>query len=321
MPDSGSIKTEQAVQPLFSKASVFSYLGLILIFAAVMLSGGVLKGPETRSVGASRAATVSFTPIKFDGSSFAPLDLAGAWSVTVADSRFGGVSAVALDSGALLALTDAGSLAWLPKPGTGTRAIVSDLPDGPGSPDLKMNRDTEALARDPSGRGWWVAFEHCHQLWLYDPNFRRALLKIDFGPKRWSKNRGIEALIPLGKSLFLFPEPGDEWLQWRSGRAVTHPLESGFGFISDGVRLSDGRVLLVTRSFGLSGIDKHLVQVERKGDRIRLRELATLALGAMDNVEAIAAEPRDHGGTRLWLMTDNDFRPRAPTVLVALDLP
>jgi hypothetical protein len=26
-------------------------------------------------------------------------------------------------------------------------------------------------------------------------------------------------------------------------------------------------------------------------------------------------------GTRLWLITDNDFRPRKATVLLALDLP
>ena len=27
------------------------------------------------------------------------------------------------------------------------------------------------------------------------------------------------------------------------------------------------------------------------------------------------------GGTRLWMMTDNDFRPRKATLLVAVDLP
>jgi len=54
---------------------------------------------------------------------------------------------------------------------------------------------------------------------------------------------------------------------------------------------------------------------------LAVRSIARIALGARDNVEAIAAEPRAGGGTRLWLLTDNDFRPRAPTLLVALDLP
>ena len=44
------------------------------------------------------------------------------------------------------------------------------------------------------------------------------------------------------------------------------------------------------------------------------------ALGPLDNAEALAAEPIA-GGTRLWLMTDDNFSWPMRTLLVALDLP
>ena len=52
----------------------------------------------------------------------------------------------------------------------------------------------------------------------------------------------------------------------------------------------------------------------------RLGEPIVLGLGPLDNAEALAAEPIA-GGTRLWLMTDDNFRWPMRTLLVALDLP
>jgi hypothetical protein len=37
--------------------------------------------------------------------------------------------------------------------------------------------------------------------------------------------------------------------------------------------------------------------------------------------EGIAVEPRGDGGTRLWLITDDNFQPPMTTMLVALDVP
>jgi hypothetical protein len=72
---------------------------------------------------------------------------------------------------------------------------------------------------------------------------------------------------------------------------------------------------------GLAGFARRLVVMEGKGNSAELRSIARLELGPLDNVEAIAAEPREGGVTRLWLMTDNDFRRGQRTLLVALDLP
>ena len=318
MPDSGSPDAEQPMQPLFRKTSIFSYLAIALSVMAFHVWARSIPSRQDRS---DALAAVHFTRVRFDPGNFAPLRLAGVWAVAIADPRFGGVSAMAIDGGDLLALTDSGTVIRFPRPGQSGTAVLHDLGDGPGSASFKSNRDSEALARDAAGRGWWVAFENWQQLWLYDSQFRAALQKIDLGEKRWRDNRGVEGMIADGDSLLLFPELGGEWLRVSAGTVVTQRLINRFGSISDATRLADGRVLLVTRKLGLKGLAKHLVVAEkRKGRALTLRDLGPLGLGATDNVEAIAAEPHA-GGTRLWLMTDNDFRPRAPTYLVALDLP
>ena len=150
MPDSASPKTEQRVQQLFSKFNVFSYLSLLAIFVAIMAFDAWLKTVEVRSDGPAREAAVRFTPIHFEPVGFKPLRLVGAWQVEIDDPRFGGVSALALDGEALLALTDSGTVIRFPRPGDGGKAFIRDLPAGPGIPQFKVNRDSEALARDRS---------------------------------------------------------------------------------------------------------------------------------------------------------------------------
>jgi len=304
------------VQQSFSKFSLFSGLAMAL---AILAIGAWLKSLPNRPDRPERIGAVHFQPVNFDPAGFAPLRLVGAWEVEVDDPRFGGVSAVAVDHGRLLALTDSGTLIQLPMPGGGQEAIVRDLPAGPANSGSKINRDSEALARDPAGRGWWVAFEQWHQLWLYDPGFSRALIRIDFGRHRWSDNKGIEAMIAADDGLLIFPERGEEWLRIRGDSMEAGRLVSPYGYLSDGVRIPDGTILLVTREMGPAGLAKRLVTVEPEGSSKTLRSLARLELGALDNVEAIASEPGTNGAIRLWCMTDNDFRRGQRTLLVALD--
>ena len=110
-----------------------------------------------------------------------------------------------------------------------------------------------------------MAFENRHQLWLFDPDFRGPIRRIDLGRKRWHHNRGVEAMIAHGDALLLFPEGGRDWLELRGNSLARHRLANRFGSISDSVRLPDGRLLLVTRKLGLAGLAKHLVVAERGG--------------------------------------------------------
>ena len=317
MPDSGSTKTERGVQQSFRK---FWFFNDLLLAAAILAAHALLVIMPNRSDRPAALAVVRYAPIQLDAVGFAPLTLVGAWTVTVGDDRFGGVSALAIAQGRLLALTDSGTLLSLPKPGHPGPAMVRDLPGGPGSASFKRNRDSEALARDPGGRGWWVAFEQAHQLWLYDPGFRTVLSRIALGRERWRKNKGIEAMVPAGEGLLLFAESGNQALLLGLGRVQARRLRADFGRLSDAAGLRDGRILLLGRRPRVGGIENRLLMSGVRGRAVASSHLATLAVGRLDNVEAIAAEPHA-SGTRLWLMTDNDFRPRARTLLVAADLP
>jgi hypothetical protein len=251
MLESPSPQTERGVQPLFRKLRLFSDLA---VFLAVMAGYALIRSPDLRSEGPARWAAARFIPVAPDPTGFAPARLVGAWRVEVADPRFGGVSALALDGDTLLALTDSGTLIRLPRPGRRRKALVQDLPAGPGNSRFKVNRDSEALARDPAGRGWWVAFEQWHQLWLYDPAFRRAIARIDLGRDRWRANRGIEAMVAEQDGLWLFPEGGEDWLRLTGNRLLLKPLLNPFGSIGDAVRLPDGRLVEVRRWFTMAGL-------------------------------------------------------------------
>ena len=300
---------------MFRKIKLFSYLALALL---VLGFEYWISALPDRADAPLRLADVRYQPVGLDPNGFAPLKLAGAWRVEVDDPRFGGVSALAIDGDRLVALTDSGTVAHLPRPGSGrSRAWVRDLAGGPGDPAFKSNRDSEALLHDPRGRGWWVAFENRDVLWLFDRWFRRVLGRVDLSGQRWRTNTGIEGLAADGAALLAFPEGGDAIVRIAPGSVAARALDQGFGRISDAVRLPDGRLLLLGRHPTPAGFANRLLVMEDG----RPRELARLRLGALENAEGLAAEPLRGGGTRIWLITDNGFRRRLPTLLVALDIP
>jgi hypothetical protein len=117
--------------------------------------------------------------------------------------------------------------------------------------------------------------------------------------------------------ILLMPEGGTEVLRIKGRRARTSPLGNKVGRLSEAARLPDGRILVLARRASLSGFRNALVPL-LPGDR--LGSPVSLGLGPLDNAEALAAEPIA-GGTRLWLMTDDNFHWPMRTLLVALDLP
>lgn len=265
-----------------------------------------------------RAVPLRVEPVHLDPAKFAPLRLVGAWRLTADDPRFGGVSALALDDTGLIALTDAGAVIRFARP-SGKRAIarIKNVPAGPGRPGYKRHRDIEALSRDPAGRGWWAAFENHHQIWLYDRDFSRALQRVDLGRRRWRHNTAIEAMAAEPGGFLLLPEGGTEVVRIRGRSVQSSQLGNPMGRLSEALRLPDGRILVLARGAGPTGFWNALVPL-LPGDR--LGEPIALGLGPLDNAEALAAEPIA-GGTRLWLMTDDNFQWPMRTLLFALDLP
>jgi len=309
------IEAERSLQPSFSKLALFGHLmlaGLIGLFA------WWLDSLPDRALLPPRTLRLHLEPVEFDPKRFAPLKLAGAWRLTADDPRFGGVSALGVDEAGLIALTDSGAVIRFARPSGGSAiAQIKDVPTGPGRPGYKRHRDGEALAREPAGRGWWVAFENHHQIWLYNPDFSRAFGHIELGGQRWRHNTAIEAMLTEPGGLLLLPEGGTEVVRVRGARALTSPLGNPMGRLSEAVRLPDGRILVLARKAGPSGFQNALVRF-LPGNR--LGKPIALGLGPLDNAEALAAEPIA-GGTRLWLMTDDNFTWPMRTLLVALELP
>ncbi len=262
-----------------------------LIMAGVVYSAyAAMHGLSNRRASPDRLVPLDYQPVAppaIDGA-----HVEGAWRVSADDPRFGGISGLAMSGGRLLAISDSGTVMLLDPPGThASYVLLHDLPAVAGRPDRKSGRDSEALLRDPAGRGWWVAFEQRHSLLLYDMRFNRLIERRRVDGRNLASNRGIEALYTQGSKI----------------RGLAESLG-----VSDATRLPDGRLLLLKREIGLSGISTRLI-----ARRLDL----PFTLGALANPEAIASTPLAGGGARVWIMTDNDFRPGLETLLVAIDLP
>ena len=319
MSDSNRMDAERIVQPKFRMRALAA--GFVLIAAIILAHRWLLTFPNRHELG-WRAARVEFRPVRLGARGFAPFRLAGTWQLTSDDPRFGGISALAIDRGRMLGLTDSSVLVRFSAPGQPSGpAWIGELPDGPGSPGFKRHRDSEALVRDPGGRGWWVAFENRDELWLYDRSVDRALERIQLGDRGWPANRGVEGMAADGQSLLLFPEGGGSLLRILGTRARDLPIAHARGRISDVTAVGPGHFIAIERRLTPLGFRNSLVMVEETRSGYRFGRRVALPLSPIDNVEAIAIEPLPGGKRRLWLMTDDNFQPPLRTLLVALEMP
>lgn len=319
MSDRDATEPERTVQRRFRIAEVFASLVLL---ALIGLFDRWLVFVPNREESGSRIAAIEFAPIDLDRDRFRPMRLIAAWQLTSNDPRVGGVSALAVDRGEFLALSDSGALIRFafPRARIG-RAKIRELPDGPGSSRFKRNRDSEALVRDPSGRGWWVVFENRHQLWLYNGEFSRSLGHIALPSGGWWRNVGIEGAVIGRQNLLLLHEHGKRLFRFDGNSFAPFAIAGTWGRISDAASLGDGKFLLVERRLTSLGFKNALVVVNKVGGEYRAGRRFPLPLGPLDNVEGVAVELLPSGGTRVWLMTDDNFQPPMRTLLIALDLP
>lgn len=300
MPDRPVLKPERPLQHMFSKANFFNSLAIALpIFAMAAWH----KAQPSRWPGPDRVVTGVADPV-----------VAGAglraWRLSAPDRRFGGLSALAIEHGMLVAVTDSGVVLRMARPAAGRRMRIAlhDLPGGPGDPLRKSSRDSESLLPDPVTRGWWVAFENRHSLWLFDSRFGRVLAKRRLAVG-WPTNRGGEALAWSKAGPMVLPENGGV----AAGGRFVAPRGT-----ADAARLPDGRLVLLVRRIGVRGFDNQLWIAAGAGQPARR---IALDLAPLDNMEGVAAEALPGGGTRLWVVSDDNFRPWMRTLLVSLDLP
>lgn len=319
MGDSRSIVAEHGVQ---HRLSIKTLIALLFLTLTILAADQALLRIPDQSLEGPAVASLRAEPVDSDPSAFGGLRLAGAWRLRSDDPRFGGFSALAVEDGMLVALSDSGMVARFARPGASPAGVrLAPLPAGPGDPGFKRNRDSEAILRDPQGRGWWVAFEHHHQLWLFDPRFERALARRPLPSDGWTVNAGVEAMAAADGALLLFHETRPEILRTSGGPFAGVPLAGSIATISDAASLGNGDILLFERRRSLTGFGNRLLRVRRDGAGYRLVGAQRLGLGPLDIAEGMAVEPLPGGRARLWLITDDNFQRPFRTLLVALDLP
>ena len=320
MPDSQLNGAERALQHLFSKSSNFMHIfnGLIVGLVTFACFEAINELPQHRPL---PPATVPLAyhsvPLAAAGNG---LRLAGAWELQASDPRLGGLSALALDRGRFLAVTDRGAVLRFDRPGGNQpRLMLADLRDGPGPFARKWARDAESLARDPNGRGWWVGYEQRHTLWLYGDDFDRALAHVDLSRMNWRDNRGAEGLVVRNGELVALGENGQDAVRMASAGPQPLKLHSDAA-VAEAARAPDGGIWVLLRRKSLQGIDQSIAPLFQTHDGYRAGREYPVPKSGLDNYEGMAIEARPDGSWRFWLISDDGHRVMARTLLVALDL-
>jgi hypothetical protein len=316
MPDSRLNGAEQALQQSFMKMFAFNGLlmGSMVILAYLPIRALPDRRQQPETVTALSYQAVELPPAR------APLRVAGAWVAQAQDPRFAGLSALALDRGGFMAVSDLGAVARFDPPtARQPKLAIRDLRIGPGPFGNKWSRDAESLARDPQGRGWWVGYEQTHSLWLYDKDFGRALAEVDLQRSNWRDNRGAEGLVVSNGRLLVLAENGTDAVRIESAGPRLLKLYA-HAEVADAARGPDGSIWALLRQKGLRGLSQSIALVDETHDGYRVVSAWPLPKAAFDNFEGMAIETRPDGRWRFWLVTDDGHRVMARTLLVALDL-
>jgi hypothetical protein len=316
MLDSRLNGAERPLQQSFRK--IFSFNGLLMI-AAVVAAYWLMHDLPGRSARPPAVVPLRYEPVSLPVS-HGPLALAGAWIMTAGDPRFGGLSALAIDRGRFLTVSDRGAVIRFDPPSASyPQATLQDLTLGPGRFGKKWSRDAESLSRDSLGRGWWVGYERRHSLWLYDAGFSRVLAAIDLPGLGWRSNRGAEGLLAGDGTLLVLAENGRHAIRIEPDKTQVVNLHAG-AEVADAAMAPDGSAWILLREKGLGGIGQSVAPLLPSPDGYIIGPKALVPKGALDNFEGMTIAALPNGQWRFWLVTDDGHRVMARTLLVALDL-
>jgi hypothetical protein len=204
--------------------------------------------------------------------------------------------------------------------------------------------DAEGLVRMRDGR-FAVSFEQRQLVRIYDLDNGGPFTASRLGPKLGGvdgleANAGLEAVAETADGRLLVgaerSDPGAEergvalWLARLDAQGETAPaawLETprGYGLTSLD-RLPDGDFVALERFYApVVGVRIRVVKISAASlstGRASATVLAEMgAQYALDNFESVAALPLEHGGARLFLISDNNFAATQRTLLYVFDLP
>lgn len=261
----------------------------------------------------------------------------GGWALTGNDARVGGISALHVEGGEALALSDAGWRIRFPLPGrrNPVKAEVAMIDVGPGPPGDKVNRDVESLA--VHGGEVWLGYEQFNEVWRYGRDrFERRSSAAPRAMRDWSDNAGPEAMVRLADGRFLvFAEgnggdseailfAGDPAVPGTPSLRLRYRPPRGYR-ITDAALLPDGRLILLNRRVALfEGFTARLTvaALPELVDRALIagREVAAFdGATTRDNFEALSVG-REGGRTILWIASDDNYSPFQRTLLMKFAL-
>ena len=314
----------------------------LTLFFVVMLAGAAGGADYAARLAAVKSARVAVTATPVDGR---PLHASRrfvfveGWTLVSAAPEVGGVSAMIVEEGDLVALTDRGALIRL----DGARmhppeaASIDPLPTGCADRELKTERDSESLAADPMTGRMWIGFEWRNALCLTDGTGSRATVTRPSAMRNWPRTGGAEAMVRLanGTLLVLAERPAEgglasPLLAYRDADVSAHPVSMEYrppeGYRpTDMAELPDGSLLIVNRRFR-KPFDFSTILVMSSpfsavdGNRLETRPIALFkSPGIADNFEAIAVDVQG-GRTYVWLASDDNYVSTQKTYLLKFEL-
>ena len=259
------------------------------------------------------------------------------WELSSDDQSFGGISAMQVEGGRVIAIGDTGTLFEFALPARPGATELRIVPLSAGGGSAKSGRDTESLALH-GGRAW-IGFEGLNAIaryrrgdWAAESAARPAAMR------GWRGNAGAEAMVRLPDGRFLvFAEgrrgeatsavllfAGDPAVPGTGAEALRYRRANGFR-VTDAALLPDGRLLILTRRLSLlSGVRARLAVADlpalRSGAVIEGVGIAELAPPlAVDNLEALSVAS-EGGRTIVRIASDDNFMAIQRTLLLEFAL-
>lgn len=303
------------MQRLFRKSLPFN--GLLLAGLILAGFGAIRRLPAIAALPPATVA-IAYRPVAVPVAD-SDFSVAGAWVLDGEDRRLQGLSGLAMHGERLASVSDLGAgLLFDPPSGSGPRASIADLRDGPAAFGSKKNRDAEAIVSDGAG-GWFVAFENHHSVWRYTGDFAHGRQWQAIDRPQWRANVGVEALLPGPKGPTPIAQSGREMLRPGSGGWTSVRVDWGWQ-VADAAVAPDGSTWLLLRSVTFGGFDEAIAPLVQEGGKYRLGPIKRFPKRAFDNFEGMAIAPIS-SGWRFWLVSDDGHYLWPHTVLMALELP
>lgn len=268
------------------------------------------------------------------------LSYLGGWALRSADPRFGGISAMDVRDGTVLAVTDAGSVVHFALPGQDApgRSAIHPIGRGPGPNARKHNRDAEAMAI-ANGKVW-ISFENRNAIWRYDAeSWRAEASALPPAMAGWNKKSGGEAMVRLRDGRFLLFAEGQRLADGTTeallftrdptqpgAKAVPLRYRAPDGYrVTEAAQLPDGRLIFLNRRVSLlKGFSAKLTLGTlpdlKAGTLLAGEEIAAFEPPVIaENLEALSAG-QENGRTIVWIASDDNFSPLQRTLLLKFAL-